>query len=762
MADATIFEKAYTGPGRTYGYLETDGNQIVDAATGDAVRLVGANWHGAESATKVPGGLWARNWQDMMDEMASEGLNTLRIPVSPAILDGKPVKDGIRFDLNPDLRGLDALEVLDKIVDYAGDLGIRIVIDMHRITPGVGKQESGLWYSDSYSEDDLVRDWKKIAEHYEGDPTVIGFDLFNEPSGDQGSWDKAHWSNGGPSQSDWHRAAERLGDAIGEVNPDALIFVEGVHIHDNKWYWVGGNLKGAGERPIELEIEDRLVYSPHDYPYSVQNVPWLKNANAFEMEQNFREHWGFLYEFRDSPIVIGETGGRMKTEADRLYMDTLVKYLEKTREAGEPDGGMGLLWWTWGVNSGDTAGLLDDWYTLNDTRMGYLHRLAGDMLPVDATAAATVDAREMTFDFSHSNNTHKERVFTYETRSGSAVEGRDFVASEGFIRLDKGQTQAQIDVKVLSDAELSEGDENFFIEIKYLDGRTFKTLEGVIREGGGKVVGDGGGSGEGSGGGGIETPIIVPPVEVDMPDMLEAPDAQATYNLRDSRVVLQAEAQEDGGLSFVGSFKAWGSKSLTEKLGDWTLRLEGLSSMAPKVEADDVLSVRPRGDDALLFKPVDSALDPLNEVRFSFDLDLAKMAVGWTSGGASGSAMAGSGASIGGGLEVSFDIQDIWKSGDLLGAVKVKNVSDRRIEDWSMEIEAEGFDFVPGKVHNVASHSVEDDRITVDPKGWASDLGVGESYRFGFNGMIDEGSMSTVASADFVETVLDTLSFELV
>lgn len=752
MADATIRERAYTGPAETFGYLETRGNQIVDAATGDAVRLIGANWHGAESATKVPGGLWARNWQDMMDEMAEEGLNTLRIPISPAILDGKPVtKDGIRFDINPDLKGLDGLDVLDKIVGYAGELGIRIVIDMHRITPGVGKEETGLWFNDTYSEDDLARDWKKIAKHYADDPTVIGFDLFNEPSGR--GWDKAHWSEGGPKTSDWHRAAERLGNEIHEVNPDALIFVEGVHIVDGDWYWVGGNLKGARQDPIDLELDDRLVYSPHDYPWSVQNVPWLEGATALDIRENFDEHWGYLYKDGTAPVVIGETGGRLKSAADRLYFETLVDYFEANRS--NPDGGMGLLWWTWGVNSGDTAGLLDDWYTINEDRLSYLKRLAGDMLPVDGEAAARVESRTMTFTFVQTNNSDKERVFSYETRSGSATEGKDFVGETGFIRLDKGQTRAEIDIAILNDADFSEGDESFFIDVSYLGGKVFQTFEGVIEEGGP--------------GGGVDTftpePVVVEP-PIKMPGKLESPDGSRVYNLRDSQVTLEAEAQDDGGMSFVGTFKVWGGKSLGETLGDWKLRLEGLENLMHKASADEVFRVSARGDDALIFDPRDGRIAGLKEVDFSFELDVAKMSVDWRAVAgttASGEALAGAKASGSGGLAVSFEIEDIWKSGEMRGSVTVTNVSGARIDDWSLEIAGEGFDFVADRIHNVYATTADGgDAIVVNPRGWQDDLKAGESYKFGFNGIVDPGSMGTVASDAFVQTILDTLSFELI
>jgi hypothetical protein len=377
------------------------------------------------------------------------------------------------------------------------------------------------------------------------------------------------------------------------------------------------------------------------------------------------------------------------------------------------------------------------------------------MLPVDGEAAARVESRTMTFTFVQTNNSDKERVFSYETRSGSATEGKDFVGETGFIRLDKGQTRAEIDIAILNDADFSEGDESFFIDVSYLGGKVFQTFEGVIEEGGP--------------GGGVDTftpePVVVEP-PIKMPGKLESPDGSRVYNLRDSQVTLEAEAQDDGGMSFVGTFKVWGGKSLGETLGDWKLRLEGLENLMHNASADEVFRVSARGDDALIFDPRDGRIAGLKEVDFSFELDVAKMSVDWRAVAgttASGEALAGAKASGSGGLAVSFEIEDIWKSGEMRGSVTVTNVSDARIDDWSLEIAGEGFDFVADRIHNVYATTADGgDAIVVNPRGWQDDLKAGESYKFGFNGIVDPGSMGTVASDAFVQTILDTLSFELI
>lgn len=755
---ARATENPYLGPAQSIGYLKTNGQNVVDSATGQAVRLVGANWHGAESDTKVPGGLWARNWRDMMDEMADSGLNVLRIPISPAILEKAAITDGIRWDINPDLEGLNGLGVLDRIVEHAGDLGMRIVIDMHRITPGVGKQESGLWFSGSYSEDDLVRDWQTIAKHYAGDPTVIGFDLFNEPSGRSLDPHRvAHWADG-PAVSDWHRAAERLGDAVHEVNPDALILVEGVHVDDGKWYWVGGNLKGAADDPIRLKLDDKLIYSPHDYPYSVQNVPWLKNASVTDMKQNFQKHWGYLAETGKAPVMIGETGARFAAYSDTYYFEALIDYLESVRD--DPDGGIGLTWWTWGVNSGDTAGLLDNWYSVNQERLGYVQRVAGKLMPVDDEANARVHAAEMTFTFEHTNNSDRERVFAYTTRNGSAKDGSDFVGESGFIRLAAGETKAEIDIKILSDALANEGSENFWIDVNYLGGKVFHSMEGIIVDG--EIAAPAPSPSPSPSPSPIPEPMPSPTLV--MPDMLADPDAQQVYHLRDSRLVLQADAQDDGSVLFVASFRTWGG-TINDVMGNnWRLRFEGLSELDYDLDVHDLVNVTVKGGDALVFDTDESRIEGLREMRFAFEMDLPKLSLDWAATGvnASGTALAGL-ADSAGPLQVEFDIEQSWASGDMLGVVTVTNVSDRTIRDWDLTIDADGFDFVRSKVHNAYITSSDGgETLDIQPFGWGAELSAGESYKFSFNGVIDHDAANVPAPEGFAQSILEQLNVELI
>src|ERR687888_2153028 len=120
-------------------YLHTDGAILRDAQ-GHAVRLSGLNWFGLETCAFAPDGLGVRSWWDLLDQVRALGFNTIRLPFSDQLLDPTSYPRSINYALNPDLRGLSGLQVMDRIVQGAGQRGLRIILDRHR--PGCAAQSS--------------------------------------------------------------------------------------------------------------------------------------------------------------------------------------------------------------------------------------------------------------------------------------------------------------------------------------------------------------------------------------------------------------------------------------------------------------------------------------------------------------------------------------------------------------------------------------------------------------------------------------------
>jgi len=346
------------------GYWHTSGSQILDS-NNQVVRIAGVNWFGFETANYVAHGLWTRSYKDMLDQIKSLGYNTIRLPYSNQLFDAGSTPNGIDFNKNPDLQGLSGIQDMDKIIGYASQIGLRIILDQHR--PDSGAQ-SALWYTSAYPESRWISDWQMLANRYKGNPMVVGADLHNEPHA------PACWGCGNTSV-DWQLAAQRAGNAILSVNPNWLIFVEGVDCYGpggattGDCYWWGGNLEGVATAPVTLSLPNHVVYSAHDYPASVYNQPWFSASNyPANLPGVWDQHWGYIVKNNIAPVWLGEFGSKLATTSDQQWLSSLTHYL------GTGANGISWTFWSWNPDSGDTGGILnDDWTTVNQTKQAYLN-----------------------------------------------------------------------------------------------------------------------------------------------------------------------------------------------------------------------------------------------------------------------------------------------------------------------------------------------------------------------------------------------------
>ncbi|GMK42398.1 hypothetical protein PCCS19_54580 [Paenibacillus sp. CCS19] len=357
------------------GYYHTSGNRIVDEAGNPAI-FNGLNWFGFETANYSPHGLWSYSLDSFMDQIKSKGYNLIRLPYSTQMFDAGVMPVSISPNTNPDLVGLTPLQVMDRVVQEAGERGIQIILDRHR--PDSGGQ-SELWYTAQYSEARWINDWVMLAQHYANNPTVIGADLHNEPHG------TASWGTGNLA-TDWRLAAERAGNAILAANPNWLILVEGVSSNvqgDSSNYWWGGNLRGVQNYPVRLNVANRVVYSPHDYGPGVASQTWFSDPSfPNNMPALWDSYWGYISKNNIAPILMGEFGGRGVdlTTTEGIWQNKLVDYIKQND----------LYWtyWCLNPNSGDTGGLLlDDWQTWNAPKQSMLDRIMKPLTVVSVPAA---------------------------------------------------------------------------------------------------------------------------------------------------------------------------------------------------------------------------------------------------------------------------------------------------------------------------------------------------------------------------------------
>lgn len=367
---------ALPGPARAAGvgagYWHTSGNQILDAA-GNPVRIAGINWYGFETANAVPHGLWSVDYRSVLDTIKRLGYNTVRLPFSNQMIRDNPVPSAISFNssvgpINQDLQGLTALQIMDRLVAYAGTAGLKIILDNHRSEAGNSAEQNGLWYTADYPQQAWIDDWVMLAGRYLGNPTVVGVDLRNEPHNpsNQPYGTGAVWGSGNPA-NDWRLAAEAAGNAVLGANPALLIVVEGVSDYRRPdgvvvSDWWGGNLQGAADFPVRLNVSNRLVYSAHDYGPKLYRQSWFNAATTYQsLAQVWRTNWGYLHETGAAPVWLGEfgTGNTTRDVSDATagsqgqWFSSLVRYLTE-----HP----GMGWSYWALNGEDPYGLLDKQY----------------------------------------------------------------------------------------------------------------------------------------------------------------------------------------------------------------------------------------------------------------------------------------------------------------------------------------------------------------------------------------------------------------
>jgi endoglucanase len=340
------------------GYWHTSGRNILDSA-GNPVRIAGVNWFGFETSNNVAHGLWARDYKDMLNQMASLRYNTIRVPYSDDIFKPGAAANSINFfQMNADLQGLTPLQILDKIVNYAGSIGLRIILDRHR--PDASGQ-TALWYTSSVPESTWITNMQALAARYKGNPTVVGIDLHNEPH------DPATWGSG-DTTTDWRLAAQRAGNAILSENSSLLIFVEGIQTFNGVSDWWGGNLMGVANFPVQLNVANRVVYSPHEYATSVADQPWFHDSTfPNNMPGLWDQKWGYIFNNSTAPVWIGEFGTTLQATVDQQWLAKLVTYMRTGTDSFH------WTFWSWNPDSGDTGGiLLDDWKSVNTTKDGDL------------------------------------------------------------------------------------------------------------------------------------------------------------------------------------------------------------------------------------------------------------------------------------------------------------------------------------------------------------------------------------------------------
>ncbi|KAJ4394527.1 hypothetical protein N0V93_003746 [Gnomoniopsis smithogilvyi] len=309
--------KAYSLP------LSTHGRDVVDT-TGKRFKLASVNWYGASDELFIPGGLDVQHRSTIAKTIRRLGFNSVRLPYADELVIKNPHILPHLLTANPDLMGLRALDIFEACVQALTDEGIAVIINNH-ITHatwccGADPCDAG-WANDhlgplcrvSQTEEDWIQHWETVMSRFIDNPRVIGADLRNEV---RGVWGTMTWDR-------WATAAELAGNRLLKMNPHWLIIVGGTES--------GNDLSGARDRPVELDVPDRLVYSAHVYAWS----GWGSMDGRFSKRpypsfvKAMRQNWAYLVEEKVAPVWIGEFGApRHPGAGDANYWENLLRYLK--------------------------------------------------------------------------------------------------------------------------------------------------------------------------------------------------------------------------------------------------------------------------------------------------------------------------------------------------------------------------------------------------------------------------------------------------
>lgn len=307
--------------------LHTEGSQVLTAWNAP-VTLKAINWYGFEYAPFVPDGLNRVPLDTILSTLQRLGFNALRLTFADQTVEQNPVvTQGV--NANPDLRGLHALDIMQRVIERAHRFGLRVILCNSRSEAGRGPEtQTGLWYTTRYTAQDWMNDWVTLARRFRNDSAFVGADLRNEPHMTNGVFTEQSYFQNGPlwgayhgtyyHDRDWHYVAETLGNRLLAVNPHLLIIVEGVQIYldpdNNVLYgglW-GSNLEGVQYDPVVLSRPGQLVYSVHEYGPQMWQGNWFNPGTTYaKLARRWNRFWGYLLSARRTlraPIFVGEFG----------------------------------------------------------------------------------------------------------------------------------------------------------------------------------------------------------------------------------------------------------------------------------------------------------------------------------------------------------------------------------------------------------------------------------------------------------------------
>lgn len=173
----------------------------------------------------------------------------------------------------------EGFRLVDHVVEWAHEEGLYVILDLHAAPGGqtgtnIDDSHGYPWLFDSPQEQDhLLAVWERVARHYQGNSTVLGYDLLNEPI--------PHYPSLHSLNSKLEPLYKRLTVAIRKVDTHHILFLGGAQWDTN--FSVFGS-----------PFDNNTAYTLHKYWMPVEQ-------SAVQSYVDFREK-------NNVPLWLGESG----------------------------------------------------------------------------------------------------------------------------------------------------------------------------------------------------------------------------------------------------------------------------------------------------------------------------------------------------------------------------------------------------------------------------------------------------------------------
>ncbi|MCE1247547.1 MAG: glycoside hydrolase family 5 protein [Firmicutes bacterium] len=216
------------------------------------------------------------------------GCNSIRIPFNYRILNPENY---------PDVWREQGFRLLDRVIGWAKEEGLYVILDMHGAPGGqTGENIDDGWsypwlFVSRVSQDRTIKIWRKIAERYKDNTTVLGYELLNEPIPNFEGYDKLN-----PELEPLYK---RITASIREIDKNHIIILGGAQWNTN--FTVFGK-----------PFDNKLIYTFHHY--------WADPSEA-----SLQKYLDFQKKY-NVPLWLGESG-----ENNNEWIETYRKSLERNQ-----------------------------------------------------------------------------------------------------------------------------------------------------------------------------------------------------------------------------------------------------------------------------------------------------------------------------------------------------------------------------------------------------------------------------------------------